>query len=370
MTNEKTFDIIYESVWAKAHKDVKSAAMAQLVEHILGKDEVPGPNPGSSSRHPRCSQSIGALAFYRLFQKGVGMLYNNLSGYLKSKYGARVRKICIDGGFTCPNRDGKVGTGGCIYCSERGSGDHIRLGLGIREQVQSSLESAAKNDKFIAYFQNYTNTYAPVSILKERYDAALIDNRIVALAIGTRPDCINDEIALLIASYKEKVDVWVELGLQTASDEIAKIINRGYDSSVYLDAVRILKKYGIPVVTHIMIGLPGEEQAELEYTVKMLKEADPWGIKIHSVYVAAGTKLAKMYKDNEYEPISKETYIDRTVYVLTHINPDTVIHRLTGDCPRELLVAPLWNTEKNSVISGIVKKMEELGVKQGEYYTV
>ncbi len=297
------------------------------------------------------------------------MRYNNLSGFLKSEYGARVRKICIDGGFTCPNRDGKVGTGGCIYCSERGSGEHIKAGVSIADQVKNALAEASEADRFIAYFQNYTNTYAELSVLRQRYDAALIDRRIVALAIGTRPDCINEEVADVIASYKEKVDVWVELGLQTASDNTAKTINRGYESAVYLKAVKILKSYGIRVVTHIMIGLPGEEQKELEATVSMLNEADPWGIKIHSVYVAEGTMLAEMYRKGEYAPIDMDTYINRTVYVLTHVSPNAIIHRLTGDCPRELLVAPGWNTEKNSVLCGIVRKMEELGVNQGEYYT-
>ena len=298
------------------------------------------------------------------------MLYNNLSGYLKEKYGKRVRKICIDGGFTCPNRDGKIGTGGCIYCSERGSGEHIKAGTSIRAQVMAALSLATEDDRFIAYFQNYTNTYAEPRVLRERYDAALIDERIKVLAIGTRPDCINEEVASLIASYRERVDVWVELGLQTASDATAKIINRGYDSSVYLEAVRVLKKYGISVVTHIMIGLPSEGESELRETVKILNDADPWGIKIHSVYVAEGTTLAKMYRDGSYTPIDMETYIERAAYVLTHINPGAVIHRLTGDCPRELLVAPSWNTEKNAVISGIVKKMESMGAAQGKYYRV
>ena len=343
--------------------------MAQLVERILGKDEVPGSNPGSSSRHPRYSKSIGALVFYRQFLGEGAMLYNNLSGYLKSKYGKRVRKICIDGGFTCPNRDGKVGTGGCIYCSERGSGEHIAPGCAIPAQVESVLRGASAEDRFIAYFQNYTNTYAPCEVLREKYDAALIDERIVALAVGTRPDCIDESVAALIASYRERIDVWVELGLQTACDETAKKINRGYTSSVYLEVVKMLKKHGIPVVTHIMIGLPGEGERELCETVNMLNEADPWGVKIHSVYVPKGTELGRMYERGEYVPIDMETYIERAVFVLTHINPDTVIHRLTGDCPGELLLAPAWNTEKNAVLSGIVKRMEKLGVSQGKYYT-
>lgn len=296
------------------------------------------------------------------------MLYNNLSGYLKTKYGKRLKKICVDGGFGCPNRDGKVGVGGCIYCSERGSGEHIECGKTIREQVEGALRGASADDGFIVYFQNFTNTYADIETLRSRYDDALIDERIKILAIGTRPDCINEKIAELIASYKERVDVWVELGLQTASDKTAKIINRGYESSVYLGACEILRARKIDTVTHLMIGLPGESDAELEETVKLVNMARPFGIKIHSVYVAEGTLLAKMYRDGEYTPINKDTYTDRAVYVLTHISPDTVVHRITGDCPRDMLVAPEWNIDKNAVIAEINAKMKSLVYKQGCFY--
>ena len=296
------------------------------------------------------------------------MLYRNFSGYLKEKYGGKVKKICIDGGFTCPNRDGKCGTGGCVFCAERGAGEHIEAGRSITRQVEDFFASAPSADAYIAYFQNFTNTYASAEVLRERYDAALIDERIVALAIGTRPDCISPQICELIASYKKKVDVWVELGLQTADDETAKIINRGYESSVYLDAAAMLKSYGIDVVTHIMIGLPGEGDAELEKTVEMINAANPCGIKIHSVYVCKGSRLEKMYYRGEYSPISMEDYVRRAAYVLTHINPETVVHRLTGDCPKGMLAAPEWNTEKNTVIKEIVSAMEKEGTYQGFYY--
>ncbi len=296
------------------------------------------------------------------------MLYNNFSGYLKSKYDGKVKKICIDGGFSCPNRDGRCGVGGCIYCSERGSGEHIKENLSIKTQVETFLEKAGSDDKFIAYFQNFTNTYAPLDVLKARYDEALFDERIVALAIGTRPDCITEDIASLIASYKSRVDVWVELGLQTSSDRTAEIINRGYETSVYFSAMNILGKHGIPAVTHLMIGLPGESDEELRDTVNAVNKAGTWGIKIHSVYVPKGTKLEKMYQNGEYEPISMEDYIQRAVYVLAHIHKDAVIHRLTGDCPKDILVAPAWNSDKNAVLMGIVRKMEELCIRQGDKY--
>ena len=296
------------------------------------------------------------------------MLYNNLSGYLKDKYGKRLKKICVDGGFSCPNRDGTVGVGGCIYCSERGSGDHIRGGVSIREQVECGLLGADSNDGFIVYFQNFTNTYADIETLKKRYDEALFDERIKILAIGTRPDCISEEIARLIASYKDRVDVWVELGLQSASDETARLINRGYESSVYVDACRILKAHKIDTVTHLMIGLPGENDENLARSVELVNSTEPFGIKIHSVYVAEGTRLAKMYRDGEYTPIDRGVYTDRAVYVLGHISPDTVVHRITGDCPRDMLVAPEWNLDKNAVIAEINAKMKALAVKQGSFY--
>ena len=296
------------------------------------------------------------------------MLYNNLSGYLKNKYGKRLKKICVDGGFSCPNRDGKVGFGGCIYCSERGSGEHITGGVSIKEQVKEALLGASESDGFIVYFQNFTNTYADVNTLRARYDEALIDDRIKILAIGTRPDCISEEIAELIASYKDRLDVWVELGLQTASDRTARAINRGYESSVYIRASKILRKHKIDTVTHLMIGLPGESDAELCETVELINETKPFGIKIHSVYVAEGTLLAKMYREGKYTPIERDTYTERAVYVLTHISPDTVVHRVTGDCPRNMLVAPEWNSDKNAVIAEINAKMQALVVKQGSFY--
>ena len=295
------------------------------------------------------------------------MLYNNLSGYLRSKYGKTLKKICIDGGFGCPNRDGTCGIGGCIYCSERGSGEHITAGINISEQVRRGLEGAAADDMFIAYFQNFTNTYADVETLRSKYSNALVDSRIKVLAIGTRPDCIDEDVCALIESFKEQVDVWVELGLQTASDKTADVINRGYKTEVYIRAARMLLSHGIPFVTHIMIGLPGEGDEELRETVSVFNLSGSWGIKIHSVYVASGTELGRMYLAGEYTPIELDTYAERAAYVISHISPDCVIHRLTGDCPPELLLAPEWNKNKNAVLELIRKKLGENGLHQGSY---
>ena len=288
------------------------------------------------------------------------MIYRSLSSYFKEKYGKKIKKICIDGGFTCPNRDGKCSSGGCIFCGGRGAGEHIEENLSVSRQVGIFFENPTKADGYIAYFQNFTNTYAPVPVLKKRYDDALIDDRIMILSVGTRPDCITEEIADLLASYKDRVDVFCELGLQTSSDKTARIINRGYKTEVYERAVEILASRGIEVVTHIMIGLPGEGDEELKETVKLINSLPVSGIKIHSVYVMEGTKLAEMYRRGEYTPISMDDYIDRAVYALSHLRRDIVVHRITGDCPEALLVAPEWNRQKSRVIAKIQKRLAEL----------
>ncbi len=296
------------------------------------------------------------------------MLYRNFSSFLKEKYKSKVSKICIDGGFGCPNRDGTCGTGGCIYCGERGAGEHIDPSVGIREQVESYLAKGKSDTLYIAYFQNFTNTYAPTEVLKERYDSALIDGRIVALAIGTRPDCINEEIADLIASYRDRVDVWVELGLQTASDKTASVINRGYKTEVYKRAAKCLTSHGIPFVTHMIIGLPGEGEAETDSTVDLINEQGSWGVKIHSIYVMEGTALAEMYHRGKYEPPSLEEYARLCARSLARLKPDIVVHRITGDCPDGMLVAPEWNRDKNKVINLVREKLDGEGLSQGSLY--
>ena len=292
-------------------------------------------------------------------------LYNNLSTYFRKRYGKRIKKICIDGGFSCPNRDGKCGTGGCIYCGERGAGEHIVGGADIAEQVKRVTDKADRSELFAAYFQSFTNTYADTEVLRSKYDAALCDERIVALAIGTRPDCIDEPTARLIAEYKKRCDVWVELGLQTANDETAEIINRGYKTSVFDRAVELLRRYGIPVVVHLIIGLPGEDDKDMADTVEHLAGLDIWGIKLHGIYVMRGTRLAQMYESGDYTPPTEDEYIRRVIYVLTHTPKERVIHRLTGDSPEGMLIAPEWNSDKNRLISIIQSKMRDEGLTQG-----
>lgn len=295
--------------------------------------------------------------------------YKHLNKYLKDKFGERTLKICIDGGFTCPNRDGRVGYGGCAFCSERGSGEHI-IADNISNQVKNYFTSykAERANKFIAYFQNFTNTYDSIENLKMKYDAALIDDRIVALAIATRPDCISEDVCKLLKSYSEKYYVWVELGLQTSNENTGKIINRCYTDEQFSAAVSLLNKYNIDVVTHIMVGLPGENFDDIKNTVNFINNHSIQGLKIHSTYVVKNTRLADMYFNGKYTPISLEYYLDCACYILTHISPDIIIHRVSGDAPKDLLIAPDWNLHKKWIINGLDKLLRDKDLYQGMDY--
>ena len=302
--------------------------------------------------------------------------YKHLNKYLKEKFGERTLKICIDGGFTCPNRDGTCGVGGCFFCSEKGAGELISCSNGdnsidkIKNQVINYFDSyrSERANKFIAYFQNFTNTYDSLENLKAKYDAALIDDRIVGLEVATRPDCINEDIVKLLKSYTEKYYVCVELVLQTSNDNTGYLINRGYTSSQFTKAVELLNKYNIDVVTHIMVGLPGENFDDVKNTVDFVNRYNIQGIKIHSTYVIKNTALADMYFSDKYEPISLEYYLDALAYIVTHISPDVVIHRISGDSPKDLLVAPEWNLHKKWVLNGFDKILREQDLWQGKYY--
>lgn len=296
--------------------------------------------------------------------------YNKLNKALKDKFGERVLKICIDGGFTCPNRDGTKGTSGCIFCSSQGSGEHLQK-CDISKQVLDYFNSykAERANKFIVYFQNFTNTYDSISNLKAKYDAALIDNRIIGLSVATRPDCITEDVAKLLSTYKEKYYVSVELGLQTANDTIGEIIRRKYTSKDFTNAVNILNKYGIDVTVHIMIGLPNETKEDIYDTVNFLNKHNIQGIKVHSTYIVKNTKLEEMYNKGTYFPISLEYYLENLVYILTHISKDIVIHRISGDAPKDLLVAPKWNLHKKWILNGLDKMLKEKDLYQGMYYT-
>lgn len=298
--------------------------------------------------------------------------YKHLNNYLKQKFGERTLKICIDGGFTCPNRDGSKGVGGCIFCSEKGSGDHIKVANSITSQVENYFKSykAERANKFIAYFQNFTNTYDSIKNLKEKYDSALIDDRIVGLAVATRPDCINEDVVKLLKSYTNKYYVCVELGLQTSNDKTAKLINRCYSNAEFINAVKLLNLYNIDVVVHVMVGLPNETLDDIKQTVNFINSYNIQGLKIHSCYVIKNTKLAQLYNDGKYIPLSLEEYISSCAYILTHINPNIVIHRISGDAPKDLLIAPSWNSHKKWIVNGLNKYMKDNDLYQGMYYNL
>ena len=296
--------------------------------------------------------------------------YNHLNEYLKNKFGERTLKICVDGGFTCPNRDGTLGRGGCIYCSQKGSGELINCNSSIAEQVKHYFTTyrAQRANKFIVYFQNFTNTYDTIENLKQKYDSALIDDRIVGLSIGTRPDCINEDIAKLLKSYTDKYYVCVELGLQTSNDKIGNLINRCYTSSQFTQAVEILNKYNIDVIAHIMVGLPTETKQDIMNTVNFVNSHKLQGIKIHSTYVVENTKLADMYKKGEYKALDLDDYIETLIDIITHLNPNFIIHRISGDAPKDILVAPYWNAHKMWILHGFEKRFYARDLWQGKYY--
>ena len=235
------------------------------------------------------------------------------------------------------------------------------------ENYFNSYKSKRAN-KFIAYFQNFTNTYDSIYNLKKKYDAAFINNKIVALAVATRPDCINEEIVKLLKSYTNKYYVWVELGLQTSNNETGKFLNRGYTSSDFTNAVSLLNKYNIDVVSHIMIGLPNETHKDLENTVNFINSHKLKGLKIHSTYVVENTVLANMYKNGQYFPISLDNYLKELAFVLTNISPNLIIHRISGDAPKGLLLAPSWNLHKKWVLNGIDKYLKENNLWQGKFF--
>ncbi len=297
--------------------------------------------------------------------------YRHLNVYLKEKFGERTLKICVDGGFTCPNRDGSLSFGGCIFCSEKGSGDHICSELDISKQVQSHLESyrGQRASKFIVYFQNFSNTYDIIDNLKKKYDAALIDDRIVGLSIATRPDCVNKEVLELLKTYQNKYYVSLELGLQTSNENTAKLLNLQYTKKQFTSAVNLCNQYNFDVIAHIMIGLPGETIEDIKNTVDFINQHDIQGIKIHSCYVVKNTILANMYNSKEYSPISLDEYLESASYVITHISPTIIVHRISGDAPKDLLIAPSWNAHKKWIMNGLDKLLKEKDLYQGMFYS-
>ncbi len=291
------------------------------------------------------------------------MEYLSFNKYLKDKFGQKVYKISLDGGFTCPNRDGKTGTRGCIFCSKGGSGDFAESReMSITEQIESGkkkVEKKIKSGKYIAYFQAFTNTYAPIEMLRQKYEEAINHPDIVALSIATRPDCLGDDVIRLLDEMNKIKPVFVELGLQTIHQKSAKYIRRGYDLSVYDKAVRDLKKIGVNVVVHVILGLPNESENDMLETVKYVCESGANGIKLQLLHVIDGTDLAKDYEKGLFKTLEFDEYVNLIVKCVKIIPKDIVIHRLTGDGAKKDLIAPLWSADKKRVLNAINKALRE-----------
>lgn len=291
------------------------------------------------------------------------MKYTTLNNYLKERFGEKVYKIALNGGFTCPNRDGKIGTRGCIFCSKGGSGDFAESPeLSITEQIENGkkrLEKKIKNGKYIAYFQAFTNTYAPVEKLRAIYTEAINHPDIVALSIGTRPDCLGDDVLALLDELNKVKPIFVELGLQTINEDTARYIRRGYTLEVYDKAVADLHKIGINVVTHIILGLPGESKNDMlksvEYACKVTD-----GIKLQLLHILKGTDLAKDYEQGKFEVLTLEQYTEIIKECVQIIPENVVIHRLTGDGAKKDLIAPLWSADKKTVLNTINRALKEI----------
>lgn len=295
--------------------------------------------------------------------------YNSLDNYFKNTFGEKIYKVSLDGGFTCPNRDGTLSTKGCIFCSESGSGDFAgSRRLSINEQIEEQLkliENKFPSGKVIAYFQNFTNTYADVEYLRKIYYEALSYPRVIGLAIATRPDCLGENIIELLSEINNKYFLWVELGLQTINEEVAKIINRQYSLKTYEEAAEKLKSRNIKFVTHIIIGLPGEKENDSLDTALFSEKCGTWGIKIHLLHIIKNTKLETLYKKNELKIQKKDEYVKKVVKILQNISYNIVIHRLTGDGNRDTLIAPLWSLNKRDVLNSIEKEMKMENIYQG-----
>lgn len=309
-----------------------------------------------------------------------GKPYHSLDFEMKRRYHEKVYRLALNGGMTCPNRDGTAGTGGCIFCSQGGSGDFAASArLSVAEQLReqkAALRAKRPVRKFIAYFQAYTNTYAPVGYLEQLFTAAISDPETEILSIATRPDCLPEEVLSLLSRLNERKPVWVELGLQTIHEDTARLIRRGYPLSCFEQAVRALRGRGIEVIVHTILGLPGETRAQMLQTVEWLNHADIQGIKLQLLHILKGTDLGALYLRQLEEPsaetafprirpLEMDEYAELIVDCVERLSPDIVIHRLTGDGPRRLLLAPMWSTRKHAVLNTVHAAFRARGTWQG-----
>jgi len=298
--------------------------------------------------------------------------YNSLNYFLREKFKEKVYKVSLDGGFTCPNRDGTLSKKGCIFCSENGSGEFAgSRKKSITNQINEQLELISKKfpcGNVIAYFQNFTNTYGDIEYLKKIYEEALSHPRVIGIAIATRPDCIDKKILDLLEDLNKKTFLWIELGLQTSDKQTAVNINRGWKLEVFDDIVNKLNNRGIKVVAHIIFGLPNENFDTMLSSVKYIVKQKVWGVKFHLLHIIKDTALEKLYKETKFHILTKDEYIDLIGKGIEILNKDMVIHRLTGDGSRETLIEPRWSLDKRNVLNSIEKHLKENNIFQGDRY--
>ena len=285
-----------------------------------------------------------------------------LSDHYRQTFGCKVYKLSLDGGFTCPNRDGTLETRGCIFCSEKGSGELAEGSCGSisrqLERAKERVQGKNREGKYIAYFQSFTNTYAPVAVLEQRYREAIAPEDIVGLAVATRPDCLPEEVVALLARINRIKPVSVELGLQTVHENTARYLRRGYPTAVYLDAVKRLKAAGLEVVTHIILGLPGETEEMMMETTRQAVAAGTDGVKLHLLHVLRGTDLEQEYLRGRVEPLSLERYGQILKACISCLPEHIIVHRITGDGAKRDLIAPAWSADKKRVLNYLYKVLD------------
>lgn len=298
--------------------------------------------------------------------------YRDLNTALREHFGCRVQKITLDAGMTCPNRNGTVGMGGCIYCNVRGSGTGLSQHYTITEQLERGKERLArryKAKKFIAYFQSFSNTYGSLQDLEALYLEALAVEDVVGLAIGTRPDCVPDGVLDLLSELNQRTYLWVEYGLQSIHNRTLQLINRGHDVAAFFDAVERSRQRDLDICVHVILGLPGEDKTNMLATARALGKLDIQGVKIHLLYVIKETALAQLYLRGDYRCLSREEYVDIVCEFLTLLPPQVVIHRLTGDPHPEELLAPKWAMDKQTNLQAIRKTLQSRDLWQGKYFS-
>ena len=298
--------------------------------------------------------------------------YRDFNSYLCERFGCRVQKITLDAGLTCPNRDGSLGRHGCIYCNERGSGTGAsRSGLSITQQLRSAKSYLAKKykaKKFLAYFQSFSNTYGPLERLRSLYEEALADEDVVGLSVGTRPDCVSEEVLDCLEAFSAKSLIWMEYGLQSAKDSTLVTIGRGHSVESFADAVRRTCRRGLPICVHVILGLPGETGEDMMNTARFLAALPIQAVKIHLLYVVRGTLLEQWYRWGTYSCLSREEYVSLAARFLELLPPHVIVQRLTGDPHPEELVAPQWAMDKQGNLQALLTHMGEKGLYQGRLF--